>query len=222
MPETDRFQVVLQFEKPKFRSQFSRDNDVHGEDLNVTWPELTKGMENLVQTEVDELVKIYKKLSEKCSYTESEWKQEFNAVRSDKKTSGRAPRLFEDAQSLADSHSANEHDLIVTYAYVHVTPASQFNPSVTVKVFLKAQIPGQEESKIMQFTCWRPYKISHEMADAADHHSKRSGKDGFMFSKGDTETPQGSFSHGSGNPSEHTVPESNEVTFIGSADTLGV
>jgi hypothetical protein len=179
-------------------------------------------MENLVETEVDELVKIYKKLSEKCSYTESEWKQEFNAVLSDKKTSGRAPRLFEAAQSLADSHSANEHDLIVTYAYVHVTPASHFNPSVTVKVFLKAQIPGQEESKIMQFTCWRPYTISHEMADAADHHLKGSGKDGSVFSKGDTENPPGSFSYDSGNFSEHTIPASNEDTINRSAYTSGI
>lgn len=171
---------------------------------------------NVVENEVNELIEILS-----GTYTESERKEKFDDELADNKTNDRNCKLYQAAKSATESDPKDGYDLEVLTAHIHVALVSDREPRVERKVVLWIDALGQEESELLHFRCWRPYKLSPERADAADHHSEGSGKDGSMFSKGEIETPLGSFSDGSRNFSKHTVPESNGVTFIGSGYASG-
>ncbi|KAG7531014.1 hypothetical protein FFLO_04625 [Filobasidium floriforme] len=204
--EVDQDRLVVVFDDPQFESHTTGSTPGQKEDLQKTWPVLTKKMTNVIENEVNELVEM---LGGK--YTESELRKKFTDELSPKKKIERNFALRQAAQSATESHPKDGYELGVTTAYIYVTLVGDDNPRIEGKVVLWVLPSRQEKPDDLHFRCWRPYTLSLGNDENAS-----------VRSEGDNETPERSFSAGSHALSDHTVPESNKNTSLESAGTSGV
>jgi hypothetical protein len=207
IPEVDQDRLVVVFDDPQFESYTTGSTPGQKEDLQKTWPVLTEKMTNVITDEVDALAG---RLS--GTYTESERKEKFDDELADIKDAARNTKLYEAARLANISHPKDGHDSGVTTAYIRVTLiGDDDDPRVEGKLVLWVQRLGQKETKLLHFKCWRPYRLS-----------LGSGENDSIRSKGDTGTPEISFSDDSRNFSERTVLESNKDMSFESARTSKV
>lgn len=206
MSEVDQDRLVFVFDNSQFGSHTTGRTPCQKENLQQTWPVLTRRMTDVIKNEANELVEM---LGGK--YTESELQEKLTDELSPKKNFERNLALRQAAKSAIESHPKDGYELGVSTAYIYVTLVGDNNPRIEEKVVLWVLPSGQEKPDDLHFRCWRPYTLS------LGNNENES-----MRTKSDIETPERSFSDGSRNCSDHTESESNKNTSIGSAGTSGL